>query len=126
MPAVQGEHVVAPGPAANVPAAHAVHTFTPADAAAEPAGQRVHVPAAVWSKYRPAGHEMVPDMVIVDAAALLPSVQPVPVAERPTTKQTAAPLFIEAGAVKVRTWFDVDRAAVGGVAAVHATVGVPV
>lgn len=70
---------------------------------------------------------MVPDMVIVDAAAVLPSVHvALPVAERPTTKQTAAPLFIVAGAVKVITWLVVVRAAVAGVAAVHPTVGVPV
>jgi hypothetical protein len=46
LPAVQGEHVVAPVVAANVPAAHSVHLFRPAVAAAEPAGQGVHVPAA--------------------------------------------------------------------------------
>lgn len=124
-PAVQGEHEVAPGPVANVPAAHAVQKFVPADAAAEPAGHCVQVPAAVWLKYCPAGHEIVPERetpTVVSPPSLNCCVD---ATDAPNAKQTKAPLSIDGGAVNVYVVMVVVNTAVGfpDAAATHPTFG---
>ena len=76
-------------------------------------GHGVHVPAVVSLKYRPAGHEMVPDMVtpVVELPPRMNCEETLAVV--PVAKHTKAPLFIEVGAVNVYVVTTVVSAAVG-------------